>query len=258
MKNYVKYIIAILLLFFLGSASTVMAWKVFSVLDDSGANVAIFDDRGNLLLKGTMDPNTTHTATAEDEFIIEDLAGNELAIIDASDGNMYIDGTVYEDQVTLSPSSEDDNFIIEDSSGNTVAYIDNSGDLYLKGVWYEDIFTVVGKLFSVLDNSGANMAVFDDFGNLFLKGTMDPNTTHTATAEDEFIIEDSADNELAVIDASDGNMYIDGTVYEDQVTLSPSSENDNFIIKDSSGNTVAYIDDSGNLYLKGGLYESFF
>jgi hypothetical protein len=114
-----------------------VVYGAFLVLDDSDTYKAIFDNLGNLFLKGTMDESTSHTATAADEFIIEDSNGSELAVIDANDGNMYIDGQVFESQGTLTPSGTN-NFIIEDANGNTVAYIDDpNGDLYLKGVLYE-------------------------------------------------------------------------------------------------------------------------
>ncbi len=125
---------------------------------------------------------------------------------------------------------------------------------------YADIgaYELVSEAFSVLDDSDANMAIFDNLGNLFLKGTMDQNSTHTATDANEFIVENSAGSELAIIDANDGNMYIDGQIFENQDTF-PLDGTNHFIIEDSSGNTVAYIDDpNGDLYLKGKLYEQVF
>ncbi|HDY88245.1 MAG TPA: PKD domain-containing protein [bacterium] len=116
---------------------------------------------------------------------------------------------------------------------------------------------VTESTFRVDSNDDAGMAIFDDIGNLFLKGTLDVNSTHTATAADEFIIEDANSDELAIIDGNDGNMYIDGQVFESQSTLTPSGTN-NFIIEDADGDTVAYIDDpNGDLYLMGDLYEEF-
>ncbi len=116
--------------------------------------------------------------------------------------------------------------------------------------------TVFESIFTVLDDSDASIAIFDDVGNLFLKGTMDTNSVHTATGEDEFIILDSSNSELTIIDANDGNMYLNGYVFENQSTFALDGTN-HFIIEDGDGNTVAYIDDpNGDLYLKGKLYES--
>jgi len=108
--------------------------------------------------------------------------------------------------------------------------------------------------FSVLDSSGVRVAWFDDLGNLFLKGTLTEDTTPQATGNDEFRVQDSDGNDVAIIDMTNGNIYLDGSV---QATWAePSAESDDFIIKDSSGAAVAYIDDSGELYLKGNVYEA--
>lgn len=109
---------------------------------------------------------------------------------------------------------------------------------------------------TILDSLGAVVATIDRLGNAFLLGTLDTNSTPTANAAiDEFRFLGSDSNDLAIIDANDGNMYISGFLYEDQSSFSPDGTN-HFIIKDGDGNTVAYIDDpNGNLYLKGKIYE---
>lgn len=81
------------------------------------------------------------------------------------------------------------------------------------------------------------------------------NSTPTASANDEFRVQNSGGTDVAIIDATNGNMSIKGLLYENQETLSPSG-GDDFIIKDSSGNVIAYIDEEGNVYLKGSLYEN--
>ena len=115
--------------------------KVFTVKNDSGEPVAYFNYGGELFLKGTLDVDSTHSATGNDEFRFQDSGGNDVAIIDADDGNMYIDGSLFEDQNSLTPSANSDDFIIKNSDGNDVAYvayIDESGNMYLKGKLYED------------------------------------------------------------------------------------------------------------------------
>jgi hypothetical protein len=116
--------------------------------------------------------------------------------------------------------------------------------------------TVAGfdRAFWVLDDSGNTVAIFDALGNLFIEGTMDESTTHTATATNEFRIQDSSGVDVAIIDADDGNMYIDGSIYEDQTISTVPA--DAFEIKNASGTTVAYIEDDGDVYLAESLYES--
>jgi len=112
----------------------------FRILDSFGHSTVIFDNSGDVFLKGTLDVNTTRSATDNNEFRFQDSDGNDIAIIDGDSGNMYIYGQIFEEQAVLTPSG-DNHFIIEDSDGNTVAYIDDpNGDLYLKGLLYEQIW----------------------------------------------------------------------------------------------------------------------
>ena len=59
-----------------------------------------------------------------------------------------------------------------------------------------------------------------------------------------------------MINADNGKMKISGSCYETQSTLSPPSGS-RLIIKDSSGNVIAYLTNTGNLYLKGNVYDDF-
>ncbi|MCK4291711.1 MAG: right-handed parallel beta-helix repeat-containing protein [Planctomycetes bacterium] len=119
------------------------------------------------------------------------------------------------------------------------------------------------KAFSVQDSSAQTVALFDSVGDLILKGTLTESTTPTATANDEFRVQDSNSVDVAIIDANEGNMYIHGALYENlraqtpPQPLEPPEGSDDFIIRNSSGAVIAYIDASGNLYLKGELYENY-
>jgi len=112
--------------------------------------------------------------------------------------------------------------------------------------------------FCIKTDSGGPVARFDNFGNLFLKGTLatqvDP--LEEDPDHDEFRVQDSTGADVAIIDTTDGNMYIKGELHQDQDMSQLSPEG--FIIKNSSGDVVAYIDDSGDdsghLYLAGKLY----
>ncbi len=107
------------------------------IKDSDGNDVAWFYGQGNLVLKGTLDSNTTPTATPNDEFRVQDANGVDIAIIDMTNGNMYIKGLLYEDQGSLDPNGNS-HFIIKDGN-DVVAYIDApNGNLYLKGLLYEE------------------------------------------------------------------------------------------------------------------------
>ena len=109
--------------------------------------------------------------------------------------------------------------------------------------------------FAILNDVGVRKAWFDDLGNLFLKGGLAKRSTLTADDRyDEFRVQDSAGNEVAIIDVTNGNMYITGDV---QTAWSdPDEGEDEFIIHNDQGSPMAYINESGNLYLKGKLYQN--
>lgn len=108
--------------------------------------------------------------------------------------------------------------------------------------------------FVVADSSGLPVAWFDDFGNVWLKGELEQSSDFSpATGHDEFQFRDSSGNLVMVIDMSNGNMYIKGTLSENQEQLTTSAQSDEFVVEDING-VVAYINDSGNLYLEGELF----
>jgi hypothetical protein len=108
--------------------------------------------------------------------------------------------------------------------------------------------------FCIKNSSGERMAWFTNIGNLALKGTLEEESSHTATGHDEFRFQDSEGEDVAIIDATNGEMYIDGEKYVNQAQLNPPANS--FIIKNKDGYVVAYIDVSGDLYLKRKLYEN--
>ncbi|MCK4293108.1 MAG: metallophosphoesterase [Planctomycetes bacterium] len=125
-----------------------------------------------------------------------------------------------------------------------------------------DVFEYTGIIpqdtskFYIKNNSGEAVAWFGNLGNVVLKGTL---TTGVDPLEedpeyDELRVQDSDGYDVAIIDGMTGDMYIKGSLNENQdmSTLSPEG----FIIKNSNGDVVAYIDDSGDLYLEGNLYEN--
>ncbi|MHC4545661.1 MAG: C1 family peptidase [Planctomycetota bacterium] len=108
----------------------------FYIKNSSGETVAWFGNRGNLVLKGILagaDP--LEEDPAHDEFRVQDSEGNDVAIIDETNGNMYISG-LHKNWHT--PSEGKDEFIIRNSSDEPVAFISDEGDLYLTGKLYQN------------------------------------------------------------------------------------------------------------------------
>ena len=96
-------------------------------------NVIRFDNGGNVILKGTVQQNTNPQPTADDEFIVRDGNGNNIAILNLINGDMFIKGSVQQNLATLTPSPSNNNFIVKDSQGIVISYIDDSGNFLLKG-----------------------------------------------------------------------------------------------------------------------------
>lgn len=95
-------------------------------------NVIYFTNDGNVILKGTLQQSSSPQPTSDDEFIVSDNNGNNVAIINLATGNMAIKGVLQENQASLSPPSGD-NFVVKDTNGNVISYIDASGNFVIKG-----------------------------------------------------------------------------------------------------------------------------
>ncbi|MEK6983464.1 MAG: hypothetical protein AABX33_02740 [Nanoarchaeota archaeon] len=96
-------------------------------------NALRIDENGNAILRGTLSTGAP-IATSDDELIVRDSSGNNIAVLNLITGNMVIQGEKRQNwppPLTPSPSSND--FVVKDSAGNVVAYIDEAGDFYLKG-----------------------------------------------------------------------------------------------------------------------------
>lgn len=97
---------------------------------------------------------------------------------------------------------------------------------------------------------------FDKYGNLVATGTFTANTSCTQSGYDGMKVYNSGGSSvIALVDSDAGNMKISGSCYESQGTLSPPS-GCRLIIKDESGNVLAYLTNTGNLYLKGAVYDN--
>jgi len=166
---------------------------------------------------------------------------------------------------------QDSTYYNENSGADTAAYAGYDGYVGFNGIiddvrvynWGVNVDEILDKMyygtkkFAVLNEAGIRVAWFDDLGNLFLKGELETNSDFDPpTGHDEFKFKDSSNNLVMVIDTSNGNMYIDGS-YTPGVWPGPGPSGgvDEFIIEDSAG-PVAYINESGNLYLKGELYQN--
>ena len=89
-------------------------------------------------MRGTLNENyLSPPITASDEFIVNDVTGVAVAVINLETGNMFIKGSLFENQNSLSNPATDD-FVLKDTNGNIFAYIEESGDFRIKGTLTEN------------------------------------------------------------------------------------------------------------------------
>jgi len=114
-------------------------------------------------------------------------------------------------------SGELPRFRVKNSSDETVAWFDSFGNLFLEGSkytgagWKEPSGT--NDEFIVEDGSGP-IVYIDELGDLYLReGDVIEKTTPTLSGAD-FRIQDSSEADVAVINPSDGKVYLKGELYQ--------------------------------------------
>ncbi len=108
---------------------------VLRVTDLVGTMKAVWTDTGQLLLRGDL----IQQAGAEDlestgfaEFLLKDASGQTVARLHSATGNLYLKGTVAENQTGLNNPLESA-LVFKDSAGDIVGYIDSNGNMALAG-----------------------------------------------------------------------------------------------------------------------------
>ena len=99
----------------------------------TGGNIAAFDSKGYVYLKGFNHSNQASLSPTPNSYIIRNNTGKVIAYINSS-GSLFITGSVSMSQTAVSaPLSS---FIIRNGTRKDVAYIDSSGNLVLAGKLY--------------------------------------------------------------------------------------------------------------------------
>jgi len=107
--------------------------------------------------------------------------------------------------------------------------------------------------FFIKDTTGTNIAWFGDSGNIVLKGTLEQNSNFQRTSNFAFVIRNNA-NDVLIIE-NNGSMYIDGTLAENQGTITTDYNKNDFRIK-NNGNLVINVNETGYVFLKGTLTQN--
>ncbi|MEM4330641.1 MAG: hypothetical protein QW273_01375, partial [Candidatus Pacearchaeota archaeon] len=110
----------------------------YTLKNSSGIKVAIFDNEGNLCLRGQAYQNNVGTPDGRDFIIKNSTTGNIVAWIDDSTGNLRLRGNLTKKTVSFcSPPQK--SFIFKNrTSGNCVSYFDSEGNLILRGIVIEN------------------------------------------------------------------------------------------------------------------------
>jgi len=108
--------------------------KQFKVINNAKQTVAIFDEKGDIYLKGLNFSSQSGLMPPANSFVIKDKNGLVVAFID-SNGNLNMTGRIFMNQ-NLTINSSRSSFIIRNQSNADVAYINSSGDIALLGRLY--------------------------------------------------------------------------------------------------------------------------
>src|SRR3989344_2033311 len=221
----------------------------------AGNNLAWFDYSGNILIEGYLEENSDKIRTSGDEWIIRNN-NEDVLIFDIATGNLYVDGAIFENQGSLTPSAVSDNFIVKDSDGTVVLYINQSGSVFLKGSLTSNAtLSPPDNVLFVRNSSGVDVATIDDLGNMVIKGALEQNSNHQISNSAEWIVRNNNEDVL-ILDKATGNLYLDQNLFENQGNLQESNASNDFIVKDSNGNIVLLVNQTGSLFLKGSLNEN--
>ena len=101
-------------------------------INSSGSNIAWFDDKGNMVLKGTCTVQASCTATDSNSFIFKNSLGQEVAHVDST-GNLCLESGDCSDHKSNCNTPGANSFIIKDLSGTNKIYINETGALCLTG-----------------------------------------------------------------------------------------------------------------------------
>ena len=107
----------------------------FLIRNASGTDVAAFDEKGYVYLRGFNYTNQEVLSPPPSSYVIRNNSGETIAYIDFN-GSFYMKGSILMSQATISPPPS--SFVIRNSSGNDVAYVNNTGDLILSGLIYHN------------------------------------------------------------------------------------------------------------------------
>ncbi|MBI2208069.1 hypothetical protein HYU50_01085 [Candidatus Woesearchaeota archaeon] len=198
-------------------------------------------------------------------FLEDNVVGN---IVAGSNQIRKTDGVVYLQAAGLECDDAIDNdgdLAVDMADAGCTGSLDtdetNCGDSVCEG--YESCSIcqadcgICPSVISLLMKSISNAMSFDITGNAILKGSLSQGIPNPPiTNDDEFIFKDRDNNAVTVVNLVTGDMFIKGSLFENQESLNPSAASNDFIVKDSSGNILSFIDETGNFYLKGALTQT--
>ncbi|HLD42353.1 MAG TPA: CARDB domain-containing protein [Candidatus Nanoarchaeia archaeon] len=169
------------------------------------------------------------------------------------------DGNITKNNYNFDLSANEDIFIFAEhnysSPGIYTVTVNASADSVSDSI--SDVFNIgnvtdVNK-FTIKNTSGSSIAWFGDSGNAVIKGALEQNSAHARSADFAFVIRNNGEDVLII--ENDGNVYIDGTLSENQSTISSSLDDTDFRIR-KDGEWQIVVNESGHVFLKGMLTQN--
>jgi hypothetical protein len=130
----------------------------------------------------------------------------------------YVSGPVHAPDALLHEvvlPDDANKFEVKDGSGTVVSWFGDGGNLVLNG----DLSTGSGctapsNSFIIKDSSGGVTAYFDPNGDLCIEGTKSEQQASCSSPDDSFIIKNVTGTEVIVINSTNGDLCLTGSLYE--------------------------------------------
>lgn len=157
-----------------------------------------------------------------------------------------IDGKEY---VVFLPEDED---IVGYIGRGTNKIVKQDGILYVSAV---DV--IINDQLQMRTGSGPNKATLNNNGDIILANTFHENMKDrggiTETSNDEFIVKNSLDEIVMLMDLDTGDLYTLGEIFEFQSYI--PSDNAVLVYKNDPGDIVIKVDEGGDLFVQGQVIE---
>jgi len=107
---------------------------------------------------------------------------------------------------------------------------------------------------NMFKSNGSEVMYFSENGSLYITGIVHENIQQNTPSSDNELIIQSNSEYIFVLNISDGDIYLKGTVLENQSISSASATA--LVFRDEENNVNGYVNTTGHMFLKGEVFEN--